>query len=56
MGTTGVPVPGVPASPAFVGQLRARENMPPIDAAVAIARVLGVTAEQLDFRRRHEPL
>jgi hypothetical protein len=30
--------------------------MPPIDAAVAIARVLGVTAEQLDFRRRHEPL
>jgi transcriptional regulator with XRE-family HTH domain len=32
------------------------ENMPPIHAAVAIARVLGVTAEQLDFRRRHEPL
>jgi transcriptional regulator with XRE-family HTH domain len=28
------------------------ENMPPADAAVAIARVLGVTAEQLVFERR----
>jgi transcriptional regulator with XRE-family HTH domain len=32
------------------------ENMPPVDAAVAVARVLGVTAEQLAFRRhaRHD--
>jgi transcriptional regulator with XRE-family HTH domain len=28
------------------------ENMPPVDAAVAIGRVLGVTVEQLAFRRR----
>jgi len=27
------------------------ESMPPADSAVAIARVLGVTVEQLDFRR-----
>lgn len=27
------------------------ENMPGAEAAVAIARVLGVTVEQLDFRR-----
>jgi transcriptional regulator with XRE-family HTH domain len=28
------------------------ENMPPVDAAVAIASVLGVTLEQLAFHRR----
>ncbi len=28
------------------------ENMPPVDAAVAVARVLGVSAEQLVFERR----
>jgi transcriptional regulator with XRE-family HTH domain len=28
------------------------ENMPPVDAAVAIARVLGVSAEQLAFTRK----
>src|SRR5438270_8228531 len=27
------------------------ESMPPADTAVAIARILGVTVEQLDFRR-----
>lgn len=29
--------------------------MPPADAAVAIARVLGVTVEQLNFRRVDTP-
>ena len=28
------------------------ENMPPVDVAVAIGRVLGVAAEQLSFERR----
>ena len=28
------------------------ENMPPVDAAVAVARVLGVSVEQLRFVRR----